>query len=157
MKAVPRQRRNRHAVPFEKLLKMASSAGRLRLDRAMDEEIDPRSLAQPAIDVLNPLFQEGLIKLPVRMTDEADKAERRCNAGLQREFGLAPLHTHLQIIRTVVNRAAIQQHSANAEAFQNSRQTTGVRFVEPVRVADFQSQRGFAARPSTEKSGEVIQ
>src|SRR5712692_3584387 len=157
MKPVPRQRWHGHAVLFEKLLEIAGRAGGLCLDRTMDKEIDPGTLAQPTLDVTNPFFEKRLVALPVRTTDEAHETAWRCHAGLQRQFGLAPLYTHLRVVRTSVNRTAIQQHASDAEPFQDRCQGAGMRLAKPVRVADFHSQRCFTPRPGGEKSGEIVE
>src|SRR5215813_11160865 len=103
----------------------------------MDKEIDLDALAQPTIDMVKPIFEKRLVALSARMTDEADETERSCHTRLQRQVGLAPLHSHLRIVRAIVNRTSIQQHSANAETLQDCRQSTGVRLTKPIWMTDF--------------------
>src|SRR5712691_833951 len=123
----------------------------------MDKEIDPGTLAQPTLDVTNPFFEKRLVALPVRMTDEAHETAWRCHVRLQRQLGLAPLYTYLRVVRTSVNRAAVQQHPTDAEVPKDSRESARMRLAEPVRMAHLHGQRRLTPRPGGEKSGEVVE
>src|SRR5215813_3442737 len=116
---------------------MTSRTRRSRLDRTMDKEIDLHPLPQPMVDESDPFLKKRLAILPVRMADEANQTERSRDTGLQRQFRLAPLTVDLRIIRGVIDGASVEEHTADTEFLQESRQDTSMRLAEPVRVTDF--------------------